>query len=52
VTRTIASSGEDGHRAHGQAGLAVLQAKDMRSLLREAQGYILSTRRLLDGEPL
>jgi hypothetical protein len=32
--------------------LSVLQAKDMRSLLREAQGYILSTRRLLDGEPL
>lgn len=32
--------------------LSVLQANDMRSLLREAQGYILSTRRLLDGEPL
>jgi hypothetical protein len=32
--------------------LTVVQANDMRSLLREAQGYILSTRRLLDGEPL
>jgi len=30
----------------------VVQADDMRSRLREAQGYILSTRRLLDGEPL
>jgi hypothetical protein len=32
--------------------LSVVQANDMRSLLREAQGYILSTHRLLDGEPL
>ncbi|HEY4409155.1 MAG TPA: hypothetical protein VGO87_04690, partial [Acidimicrobiia bacterium] len=32
--------------------VSVAQADGMRSLLSEAEGYILSTRRLLDGQPL